>query len=66
MPEDAPWWQYLEDAGYAAGLAGEDIHMSKGWDEAFRMPHMNLPMYIMAGWIAGRAMRRIKKEIDPT
>lgn len=50
------------EAGYRAGLAGADIHEAEGWREAWKATGQNLPMYIMAGWMAGRAMRRIKQE----
>lgn len=55
-------WRYLEDAGYEAGLAGKDVYETAGWSEAWREPGVNLPIYIFAGWIAGRAMRRIRQE----
>lgn len=61
---DTPWWQYLEDAGYTAGLAGRDVHQSEGWGDAWSCPGQNHPMYIIAGWVAGRAVRRFDAEIE--
>ncbi len=58
------YYTVLEDSGYEAGLAGKRLEDSTLWSQAWAFPSMNYPAYVMSGWVAGRAMRRIKEEGD--
>lgn len=56
----ADYYSRLEDSGYEAGLAGKPLEESSLWSQVWSgPPGTNFIAYIIAGWVAGRAMRRI-------
>lgn len=62
FPRD--YYTQLENSGYEAGLSGKRMEDSTLWSEAWNgASGSNLPGYVLAGWVAGRAMRRVKQEM---
>lgn len=65
--DEAPrksWGEQLEDSGYAAGDAGLDLEKSSLWGDAWTTPGSNDVAWVIAGWVAGRAMRHIRQLIE--
>jgi hypothetical protein len=55
------WHEQLEDSGYVAGDGGLDLEKSSLWGDAWT-PGSNDVAWVIAGWVAGRAMRRVRQE----
>lgn len=52
----------FEESGYEAGINGKRLEESSLWAEAWRMSGKNPSALVIAGWIAGRAVRRFRQE----
>lgn len=55
---------WLEEGGFEAGLAGKRLEDSVTWSAAWAgAPGSNDPVRVIAGWVAGRALRRVREEL---
>lgn len=58
---------WFEEEGFKAGLNGKRLEESASWSQAWDCgPGSNMPALVIAGWCAGRALRRIKEELATT
>jgi hypothetical protein len=48
-----------ERSGYEAGYSGKQPHQADRWAEAYDLGN-NVLAYVLAGWVAGRAMRIVE------
>ena len=55
----------FEDSGFEAGIAGKPLEESRLWSQAWDSRGTNLPAHVIAGWVAGRAIWRLKQEGYP-
>lgn len=62
--QTTPERDWLEEGGFDAGLAGKRLEESATWSAAWNGgPGTNDPARVIAGWVAGRALRRIIEEL---
>jgi len=54
----------FESSGFEAGRAGKDPQDASLWSQAWGCPGLNLPLYVMAGWVAGRAVKIFNEETN--